>query len=118
MVLAPAAQRSLRQLITVAVIAVTALTIHLAGQAAAGGTEPSSLVQVSSTSVVPGQTVQSYQMTVTNLGEATAVELPAPVPARSIVDAATDTGVYSEGTWSVGSLDAGATATLNLTARN
>jgi hypothetical protein len=62
--------------------------------------------------------VQTYQMSVTNLGEAAAVSVPAPVPAAAILEATTDTGEYSAGTWTVGRLATGATATLDLTAHN
>lgn len=115
---APGLERTLRQCATLAVIAAAAITVYLAGQAAAT-VKPSPdphLVQVSSTTLLPGQTVTTYQMTVTNLGETTSVVVPAPIAPASVTGAVADTGSYADGVWSIGSLDSGATATLNLTA--
>ena len=75
-------------------------------------------MQVSSTRLLPGQTVQNYHMTVTNLGPDADVELRAPVPAASVIEASPDTGSYDAGTWNLGTLETGTTASLDLTARN
>jgi hypothetical protein len=120
MILAPAERRLLRHLAIATALVVLAATVHVAGRAAAAAqtTPPADIVHVSSTSMVPGQSVQRYQTTVTNRGAPTEIVVPAPLPVASIVDATTDSGSFADGTWTIGRLDSGATATLELTARN